>query len=71
MRWMDMAADRDAELKAALARDLNAGFEALVHAYQHRLYAFALSMSPRAACAAVRKCSICAQICASWTFAAM
>lgn len=40
-----MGTDRDTELKAALAGDLNAGFEALVHAYQHRLYSFGLSMS--------------------------
>jgi RNA polymerase sigma-70 factor (ECF subfamily) len=40
-----MGAERDAELTAALADDLAGGFEAMVHAYQHRLYAFALGMS--------------------------
>ena len=40
-----MGVERDAELKERLARDLFAGFEVLVHAYQHRLYAFALAMS--------------------------
>lgn len=35
----------DSALKAALADDRAAGIEALVHAYQHRLYAFALAMS--------------------------
>ncbi len=40
-----MGAERDGELTMALARDLAGGFEALVHAYQHRLYAFALAMS--------------------------
>jgi len=40
-----MAADRDEELTRALAVDLVRGFEAMVYAYQHRLYAFALSMS--------------------------
>lgn len=40
-----MGAERDAELAAELADDLAAGFESLVHAYQHRLYAFALAMS--------------------------
>jgi RNA polymerase sigma-70 factor (ECF subfamily) len=40
-----MGAERDAELTEALAGDLAGGFEALVHAYQHRLYAFALGMS--------------------------
>src|ERR1700716_3619674 len=35
----------DADLKETLAGDLFAGFEALVHAYQHRLYAFGLAMS--------------------------
>jgi len=39
---------RDEELRAALARDVDAAFEGLVLAYQHRLYAFALSL---AACA--------------------
>lgn len=43
MEWM--GAERDAELVEALAGDLAGGFEAVVHAYQHRLYAFALSMS--------------------------
>jgi RNA polymerase sigma-70 factor (ECF subfamily) len=40
-----MSAERDAELTDALAADLAAGFEAVVRAYQHRLYAFALAMS--------------------------
>src|SRR6266542_913157 len=40
-----MGAERDGELTMALARDLAGGFEAMVHAYQHRLYAFALGMS--------------------------
>jgi len=40
-----MTADRDAELTAALAEDPAGGFEAMVRAYQHRVYAFALSMS--------------------------
>ncbi len=40
-----MASERDAPLTEALARDLDSGFEAVVHAYQHRLYAFALAMS--------------------------
>src|SRR2546427_913050 len=40
-----MGADRDVDLKETLAVDLFTGFEALVHAYQHRLYAFALAMS--------------------------
>jgi len=40
-----MGADRDAALREALAADPAGGFEALVHAYQHRLYAFALAMS--------------------------
>ncbi|HEY4026763.1 MAG TPA: sigma-70 family RNA polymerase sigma factor [Candidatus Dormibacteraeota bacterium] len=40
-----MGAERDAELTAALAGDLASGFEAIVHAYQHPLYAFALAMS--------------------------
>lgn len=40
-----MSAERDAELTWGLARDLDGGFEALVHAYQHRLFAFALAMS--------------------------
>lgn len=39
-----MATERDAELTSALAADLASGFEAVVHAYQHRLYAFALAM---------------------------
>jgi RNA polymerase sigma-70 factor (ECF subfamily) len=40
-----MATERDAELTSALAADLAGGFEAVVRAYQHRLYAFALAMS--------------------------
>jgi RNA polymerase sigma-70 factor (ECF subfamily) len=40
-----MGAERDAELTLGLADDLAAGFEAMVRAYQHRLYAFALGMS--------------------------
>jgi RNA polymerase sigma-70 factor (ECF subfamily) len=40
-----MGTDRDVDLKETLAVDLFTGFEALVHAYQHRLYAFALAMS--------------------------
>jgi RNA polymerase sigma-70 factor (ECF subfamily) len=40
-----MGAERDTELTDALATDLAAGFEAVVRAYQHRLYAFALAMS--------------------------
>jgi RNA polymerase sigma-70 factor, ECF subfamily len=40
-----MGAELDDHLTRALAADLARGFEALVHAYQHRLYAFALSMS--------------------------
>jgi RNA polymerase sigma factor (sigma-70 family) len=40
-----MSAERDAELTLGLAADLTSGFEALVHAYQHRLYTFALAMS--------------------------
>lgn len=40
-----MAAERDVELTAALADDLGGGFEPVVRAYQHRLYAFALSMT--------------------------
>jgi RNA polymerase sigma factor (sigma-70 family) len=40
-----MSAERDAELAHGLAADLAGGFEALVYAYQHRLYAFALAMS--------------------------
>ncbi len=40
-----MGAERDAELTSELARDLAGGFEAMVRAYQHRLYAFALGMS--------------------------
>jgi RNA polymerase sigma-70 factor, ECF subfamily len=43
MQWM--SADQDAELTSAMADDLAAGFEAMVRAYQHRLYAFALAMS--------------------------
>ncbi len=43
MEWM--SAERDAELVAGLATDLATGFEALVRAYQDRLYAFALAMS--------------------------
>lgn len=35
----------DAELRVLLARDLPRGFEALVRAYQHRLFAFALGLS--------------------------
>jgi RNA polymerase sigma-70 factor, ECF subfamily len=40
-----MAAERDVELTAALADDLGGGFEPMVRAYQHRLYAFALAMT--------------------------
>ena len=40
-----MAAERDAELTSELAWDLASGFDSMVRAYQHRLYAFALSMS--------------------------
>jgi RNA polymerase sigma-70 factor, ECF subfamily len=40
-----MGAERDAELTAELAWDLASGFESVVRTYQHRLYAFALSMS--------------------------
>jgi RNA polymerase sigma-70 factor (ECF subfamily) len=40
-----MAAERDEELTRVLAVDPARGFEAMVYAYQHRLYAFALSMS--------------------------
>lgn len=40
-----MGTEQDAELTEALAGDLAGGFEELVHAYQHRLYAFALAMS--------------------------
>ena len=40
-----MGAERDAELTLALAQDLAGGFEELVRAYQHRLYAYALAMS--------------------------
>jgi RNA polymerase sigma-70 factor (ECF subfamily) len=40
-----MGAERDAELTAELVWDLAGGFDAVVRAYQHRLYAFALSMS--------------------------
>lgn len=35
----------DVGLKALLAEDLASAMEPLVHAYQHRLYAFALAMS--------------------------
>ncbi len=37
--------DRDRMLRAALARDVDAAFEGLVLAYQHRLYAFARSLA--------------------------
>ncbi len=37
--------DRDQALRAALARDVDAAFEGLVLAYQHRLYAFARSLA--------------------------
>ncbi len=37
--------DGDAALAAALARDLNAGFETLARAWQDRLYAFTLRMT--------------------------
>lgn len=40
-----MVAERDAELTVGLASDLATGFEVLVRAYQHRLYAFALGMT--------------------------
>jgi RNA polymerase sigma-70 factor (ECF subfamily) len=40
-----MGVERDAELLGDLARDVARGFEALVRAYQHRMFAFALSMS--------------------------
>jgi RNA polymerase sigma-70 factor (ECF subfamily) len=40
-----MSVEQDAELTWALAGELDRGFESLVLAYQHRLYAFALSMS--------------------------
>lgn len=40
-----MGAERDAELTSGLVRDHASGFEAMVRAYQHRLYAFALAMS--------------------------
>ena len=40
-----MGAERDEELTRALAADPVAGFEAMVYAYQHRLYAFSLAMS--------------------------
>jgi RNA polymerase sigma-70 factor, ECF subfamily len=40
-----MAAERDAELTMGLARDMASGFETMVRAYQHRLYAFALAMT--------------------------
>lgn len=40
-----LATDGDAALAAALARDLNAGFETLARAWQDRLYAFALRMT--------------------------
>ena len=39
------APDDDAALAAALAHDLNAGFESLARAWQDRLYAFALRMT--------------------------
>lgn len=41
--------DADAQLAALLARDLNAGFEALARAWQDRLYGFALRMTGRPA----------------------
>jgi RNA polymerase sigma-70 factor, ECF subfamily len=40
-----MNAERDSELTSELAWDLASGFDAMVRAYQHRLYAFALGMS--------------------------
>src|SRR5215813_11139715 len=40
-----MGSERDEELTRALAVDPVGGFEALVYAYQHRLYAFSLAMS--------------------------
>jgi RNA polymerase sigma-70 factor, ECF subfamily len=40
-----MGAERDAELTSGLATDVAGGFEAMVRAYQHKLYAFALAMS--------------------------
>ena len=40
-----MAAERDPELTAGLADDVAGAFEAMVRAYQHRLYAFALAMT--------------------------
>lgn len=40
-----LATDGDTALAAALARDLNAGFETLARAWQDRLYAFALRMT--------------------------
>ncbi len=42
---MDKDTSQDRELRAALARDVAAAFEGLVLAYQHRLYAFALSLT--------------------------
>jgi RNA polymerase sigma-70 factor, ECF subfamily len=39
------ASETDAALTAALARDLNAGFESLARAWQDRLYAFMLRMT--------------------------
>jgi RNA polymerase sigma factor (sigma-70 family) len=40
-----MGAERDAELTAELAADLAAGFESMVRAFQHRIYAVSLAMS--------------------------
>ncbi len=40
-----LATDSDVALAAALARDLNTGFELLARAWQDRLYAFALRMT--------------------------
>src|SRR5207244_10291497 len=37
--------DADHELKEQLVAGVDGAFELLVHAYQHRLYAFALSLS--------------------------
>jgi RNA polymerase sigma-70 factor, ECF subfamily len=42
---LSRALDSDAALAAALARDLNAGFEWLARAWQDRLYAFMLRMT--------------------------
>jgi RNA polymerase sigma factor (sigma-70 family) len=39
----------EAELRERLATDLDGGFEALVRAFQHRLFAFAFAMSGNAA----------------------